>query len=368
MKRLNIFSLCVFAFLFFSPILNSVLKFSKPIEIDENRALKKTVRIDINNLDKLPKDLNEYINDNFTFRNPFIKLHSYIQFSIFKKSPYPDKTLIGKDGWCFLAGDHRNQFEGKDEFSKNELIKIRNKIRRSCEHLDSLNIKCYFMIAPYKHSIYSDKLPLSINSKSKSNNLKRLNSLLNNTIIDPVPHFLKLKEQNKLFYKLDNHWNYVAGMFATDIIMDRIKNDFPNLKNTPSPNIIWTEDSIKSGYHYRNIGIYDLSEVDKKPLENHNIIEKNSIDIPFSIPSNFPFKDDYLKHFINKKAPSNLKLLFIRDSFGAHMVPFLTEYFAESLVSFDAWEYKINATYVEEFKPDIIIIEIWNPLLKNMLE
>ena len=49
------------------------------------------------------------------------------------------------------------------------------------------------------------------------------------------------------------------------------------------------------------------------------------------------------------------RILFIRDSFGDLLIPFLKEPFSESVFIFDGWNYGLNKKIIETVKPDIVI-------------
>ena len=64
---------------------------------------------------------------------------------------------------------------------------------------------------------------------------------------------------------------------------------------------------------------------------------------------------NYERRYINEHSKSGLRVLFIRDSFGNQLVPFVKEPFAESLFIFDAWRYELNKPIIEKVKPDVVI-------------
>tara|TARA_Y100000385_G_scaffold291322_1_gene368588 strand:- start:3206 stop:3364 length:159 start_codon:yes stop_codon:yes gene_type:complete len=37
------------------------------------------------------------------------------------------------------------------------------------------------------------------------------------------------------------------------------------------------------------------------------------------------------------------------------MMPFLREYFEESVFIFDAWQYKLNGDIIDRIKPDVVV-------------
>ena len=64
---------------------------------------------------------------------------------------------------------------------------------------------------------------------------------------------------------------------------------------------------------------------------------------------------EYEIRYVKENDTSGLRILFIRDSFGAQVIPFIKESFKESVFIFDYWRYKINEAIVEKVKPDIVV-------------
>ena len=360
----------VFITLLISPFINDQLKLWEFEKKDENRHFRDSLSIDIKRLDYFPKEAESYLNDNFSFRTPLLNLYHEIKFSYFKISPHPEKTIVGNDNWFFMAGKEKDIYEGNRNFSKLELDHFLTEWKYRKKYLDSLNIKTYWVIAPFKHYVYSEKLPFNIyvSEKRRVNQLKdHFEEDLSGLIIDPLPLLIKNKDDRKLFYKMDNHWNYHSGYLTTKKILERIHTDFPNSNIPDIPEHNWKDKVIQTGIHYKVIGVNDLSETKQTPLIKNGIsIEDKKYG--FKSIKGFPYPWSYEVRYTNKKIKSGLKILFIRDSFGDQLIPFVREVFKESVFIFDAWRYQLNKPIIEIVKPDIVVYLGLETHLEGMLK
>jgi hypothetical protein len=94
-----------------------------------------------------------------------------------------------------------------------------------------------------------------------------------------------------------------------------------------------------------------------------------AIDLPkkgYPVIVDFPYKNEYE---LQKGIPhSSLpKLLIFSDSFSKYMFPFIAERFSKTTKIFDCWLYHRNESIIENEKPDIVILIMWEPSLRHLL-
>ncbi len=335
---------------------------------DENRSFKDELKISIANLDAFPAEAEEYINDNFSFRAPLIDLNNYTKFKYFEVSPSKDKTLVGKDGWYFMAGKEKDIYEGKLDFSDEDLNILVDEWKYRKGYLDSSGIEAYWLIAPFKHNIYPEQLPRFIR-KSENRRIEKLKEELDEfwpeLLIDPAPQLIAAKDTTKTFYQLDNHWNLKAGNICSEILRTRMSNDFPDSLLSKVPECTWIIDTLQKGYHHKAIGIEDLMEIDYQPeMKDSKATELEKYGFPCIDGFAYCFK--YEERFENEN--SNLRVLIIRDSFGNQMEPFLKEMFQESVFIWDAWFYNLNEEIIETVKPDVVLFITLETHIDNIVD
>ncbi len=348
----------VFFAIIFLPGINGALGVREFERKDENRAFRDSVEFDISNLDIFPGEFEEFYNDNFSFRRPLLDVYHYIKFWYYKVSPHPDKTIIGRNDWFFNAGKEKDIFEGKLNFSDEDLEKFKNEWGKRRDYLDSLNIKYYWVICPFKHHIYPEYLPFNVSRYNETKRVDQLKTYFDGDfpglIIDPTSELLTVKENMKLYYKLDNHWNFYAGYITSKLLLSKIKPDFPERDIPDIPTYTWVDSTRQGGIHYKVLGLESLFEVDKYPVvDNEGAIEAKKYGFPPQ--KGFAYPWNYERRFVNSNDTSGLTVLVIRDSYGSQLLPFIKEPFKESVFIFDSWQYKLNKPIIEVVKPDIIV-------------
>ena len=336
---------------------------------DENRVFKDSVEVNLRQLDKLPKEVELYVQDNFAFRSPLLDMYHNLKYSVFKSSPHPDQTLIGKDNWYFMSGKELEIYEGAHSFSESDLANLKTTWTYRKHFLDSMDIPSYWIIAPFKHYVYKDQLPFNISQSTR----RRVDQLkdyfqedLPDFIIDPLPVLIEKRKEKKLFYRLDNHWNFWAGLYTTDLLLNRLKNNIEAPSINDLPKITWDKKVAHDGYHFNVLGIDTLSEVKQIPVfENSRVEEVEKFG--FDGIEGFAYPWEYERRY--KAAVDNkLKILIIRDSFGAMILPFVNELFSESLYIFDAWKYGLNKDIIKAYDPDIVIFLGLETHIDNMIK
>ncbi|PKR81537.1 hypothetical protein CW751_03145 [Brumimicrobium salinarum] len=347
----------LFLILIMAPFILSFLKIEGFQRKDENRAFKDNVSLKINQLDRFPTDFNAYFSDNFFFRSPLLNIYHQTKFYIFNTSPHPNKTLIGRDGWNFKGGIELEILGGRKNFTEKQLTEFTNEWKRRKDYFDKKEIPIFWVIAPMKHQIYDQQLPYSIQASQKNriHNLKKhLDKSLPGLLIYPDKVLKKQKDNHKLYFQLDNHWNQRAGSIVSEIIIEKVRKHFPN-QNIPSATALkWKKDTLQEGYHYNVLGIPELYEISESIMPNsyHSTTTEK---FGFTPVPGFAYPWEYERRYKNDRIENGVRILFIRDSFGAALIPFIRESFAESLFIFDAWQFKVNEEIVEQYKPDVVV-------------
>ncbi len=363
--------LVVFLLLILLPMVNGKLGIWEFERKDENRVFKDSVNFSLDTYDQFPSECEAYVNDNFSLRSPMLDFYHYFKFRYFNVSPHPNKTIIGSDNWYFMAKKDKELFEGKHNFSTEELALFKEEWQQRSAYYDSMNIKPYWLICPIKYHIYPEKLPFNVSRQNKVKRVDQLKEYLHqdfpDLIIDPTEALVSLKDSAKLYYQLDNHWNFNAGAIASKLLIDRIKSDYPEHEVRDITHFKWKDTIMQTGIHYRVLGVDYLSEQERFPLIDNQIsTEAEKYDFPPI--KGFPYKWQYERRFTNKSDSSGLRVLVIRDSFGKQLMPFLKEPFAETVFIFDSWKYGRNREIIETVKPDIIIYISLESYIDHIIE
>ena len=360
-----------FLLILFLPAINASLGIWKFERKDENRRFSDSLHVDINQLDRFPGEAEAFLNDNFPFRTPLLDAYHSMKYHWYKVSPHPDKTIIGRNGWFFMAGDEKDIFEGRRDFDSTRLAEFEQKWHQRIQYFDSLGIKAYWLICPFKHYVYPEKLPFNV-YQSKPRRVDVLKEHLAQTVpgltvVDPLERLRAEKENKRLYYLMDNHWNFSAGEVVSSVLMEHIRKDFPDSSFLPLPDYSWKDSIIQNGIHRRVVAQHDLYETARFPfLEGAHASRSEGYGFP--VQKGFPYPDQYEICYSNKASGARKRVLFIRDSFTDHLIPFISEPFKETVYIFDFWEYKRNPEIVEKVRPDIIIYSSLETHIEQLLD
>ncbi|MDR0601291.1 MAG: hypothetical protein LBG42_02820, partial [Treponema sp.] len=113
------------------------------------------------NLD-IPKEVDEYMNYRFGFRQYFVVVNHIVNNVILHKKKV-NKVLVGKEGWLYYIdrddGDLLADFQKKNLFDESSIAKIIEQIEKRAQWCNDNGIQFIFLIAPNKHSVYPEYYP-----------------------------------------------------------------------------------------------------------------------------------------------------------------------------------------------------------------
>lgn len=366
---LNYILVIAFGSILILPIVNDNLQLFQFERKTENRKFNDSLSVSINKLDNFPKDFENYMSDNFSFRSPLIAFSKEMKFRYFKVSPDKDKIIIGKKNRYFIANDHLLIYEGGITFDKGWLDTLETEWTRRKHYLDSLGIPVRFVIAPIAHEIYPEELPNNVLKRKGDDPIKlienRLNKRYPHLVFNPTPVLLANKAKEKMYYELDNHWTENGGFLVAKTLLQEIKQHYyPNLDLSLLDEFKWKKINRDIGHFVNVLATEDLAEpillVDKYPpgVEKLPILSLNFHKEGVSI-------QDQQAHFRSKNCKNKLRVLVIRDSFGGALMPAIAACFGESLFIFDSWHYQLNKSIIENYKPDLVIFVTYEERLKT---
>jgi hypothetical protein len=352
---------------------NQVIGYYQAGEISrlENRVLAAKPIFDLKKMDAYPAAYEKWYNDHFLGRNRILRLHHLMSYSLFSKSPIPQKVAIGKDGWFFETDKERAFFNGTFTRSDEEINQLVQELRLRTEEYAKMGIKFYVFFAPMKQEIYPEKLPAyyrrSPNGTLTDKIIAAIKKDTSINFIDCKEGLLQQKKIQRLYHKTDNHWNAVGGYYAYRTIISRLSVDFQELEAIPLTHIEFKTEINNGGNLAIMMGVDFIKyEEDFKPV----ILKakaKEAAKRNYPIPPGFVKAGEYEMGF--EQTDTELpKMVFIRDSYGEVLMPYLKENFSRSLFIFDAWQYGFNKEIMEAEKPDIVVLEIFEPYIFNMLE
>ena len=357
----------IFLVFIYFPILNDVLDVTKKFHLQEKRVKVKKPDLRFDALYEFLARYRRYYKNNFSLRNILIYLNNLYKVKLYNFSPV-SKTIIGKNGWLFMAKESKyvnevDYFRSIKLFSEEELKDWRNALEQRRDWLANRGIHYFFIIAPNKSTIYSEFMPDFIHPVRNQSRLDQLlNYLKKNSdfqIIDLRKVLINAKKDCEVYYKTDSHWNEYGAYIAYREIMRYIGKYFENLKPMPISNF-----KIETKNRFGGDLAIALS------LQN-KLYRENYIEFKSKIP--LKAKGKRLRNISKSvcqtcsvcKTPGLPNALIVHDSFIHELRPFISEHFSRILYIWDWWNMNFYPDIIKREKPKIVIEEMAERFLMN---
>ncbi len=322
----------------------------------ESNTIKSFPKLTINQPRLFTINLRNYYKNHFGLRNTLFEIYRDFMQNVLQEDPLPTKVINGKKGWLFLGDADSNVLAeslGYVNFSKTELQQLTQKIKSQKEWLARKNIQYYIAVAPNKHTIYLDELPLKKgSSKTKITTLKQyLKTKINFDLIDLKTYLIPQKDSIKLFYQHDTHWNDFGALLGYQKLIEELEKNNPTL----SKQKIHSYDVEKDTIVYvvgdlngmLNNGIKEKRIILKKKGKSNVVEAPKKLKIPYGYN-----RDSDIYEYRYKNTTKKLKILIFRDSFTQALRKYLNETFNECVY---IWDYTFNKALIEKEKPDIVL-------------
>jgi len=358
-------------FILFIPILYSLYSIFFNSDYKAEKSInKKKNDFRLSDLEYTLKNNIDEFNNNFFLRNKIISINNSMKIKFFNNSPI-NKVLLGKKGWLFYAVENEicniiDYFRAVKPFDINQLRAWKERLESRYYWLKKRGIEYLFIIVPNKSTIYPEFLP---NNIKMSNNKNRFDQLINYLykmkspvkILDMRKEFFKKKVQYKLYRLTDSHWSNYGAFFAYRMIMENLNNK--KIKSF-STNLNYYNLEIKKKYlggdlakmlSLRNKYREDLILL--KPKENIEIINNKLKN----------FKRPFVETTVKESKKGNIKnAIFVHDSFGYTLIPFLSQHFKRIIFIRD-WNLEFYTELINKEKPVIVIEEMAERFFMNKI-
>ncbi|MCR4737777.1 MAG: hypothetical protein K5846_06415 [Bacteroidales bacterium] len=342
----------------------------------ENRTLASFPSLNPARLDKFPAQFDYYFNDHFPFRDQF--LDAYFLYSLFNdQSPTPS-VVIGKEDFLFCGKEEKELYEGTLEFTEEQMRMIADELARRYDTLQRMGIRYYVFLAPTSYEIHPEFLPPYLLRASETATEKFCRVMRERAPKVPLTYLkttlLSYKGDTLLYRKNDNHWNLLGAEYGAEKIMETLSKDNPKLPSSIRQDFIITPYEHEGGNLYSWISIRGNSPTYQKDREYHTVyadtadffLTEDTVQ-DFTPTEGFAYPYEYEKQFRTNRT-NHPKILFIRDSYCNNIIPFVSPYFRESLFIFDAWQYGANWDIIRQEKPDIVVLMIYEPHIRNIFK
>lgn len=289
-------------------------------------------------------------------------------------STNPDQVLIGKEDWLYLGEQYGNTISRNRRGATVEDAEVARIIGHATnswsEWLSQKGVSTFrVMLGPDKATIYPEFLPGWAQPAAESATDTLLANVSQGLYIDTRTALRAAKSQfsESLYYKTDTHWNSLGAWVAFQAFQREIARTETGLR-------LLTEQDVRiSNVNERQGG--DLA----KFLRLKEILRDDevAIDIMSELPletEQYDFETGRLKRsggnpeihtaqrpllVKSKNALNQKRVLWLRDSFGTAIAPFMAATFSETLqLHYDAAHPELFARLVDIYKPDYVFITV----------
>ena len=362
----TIIFLCLISFCF----LNAVFLFYKVPEASqtENRKLSSKPVFDISYLDPFPELYETYFNDQFPFREDLKLFNSLFCFFVFQQSPLPGQVEIGKNGWLFYDQKESIVYQGKFNLTDRQVRSLVNELHLRTLEYRKKGTRFYIAFPPMKPEIYPEFLPNDF-KRTPNGTLtdKIVQAIKQDTVIqyiDLKKALLKAKTHDLLYYLTDNHWNEIGAFYGYAEIVNRIRVDFPEIRPLTREDVHFNIEKYSFGNLSNMIGLSKyLNDIGYYPVLKNP--KSKRLD-PVHKKPDYAAQIDYevVKSTGDTTLPS---IVIIRDSYTDALMPFLDESFNTSTYIFDLWKYGRTEAIIDDLKPEIVLLIIFEPHISHLI-
>ncbi len=323
----------------------------------ENRTLAEKPVFSFANYESFADDYEVYFNDHMPFRSELVTLNSIIDFYIFKK-PSRKNVIIGRNGWLFYGSKTLPDYQHNNLYTVEELESIKEDVVETKQFLEKKGIRFVIFIGPNKNTIYGDYMPSYIEKYGDVSRAQQMVDYLSkNTdveIIFPVDELKKAREKwphLSLYLKLDTHWNYLGGYFASIPLLYSLGINYPEFEEMDYEQVS-ESDFIWNGYDLANF--LGMTNILKKDINYHlHSEELDAVIYEGDVQHNEKDFDNMIR--THSQYGDTRKVFFVRDSFGEAITPYLASSFSEV---YSVSRLAFNPDQIEQEKPDVLIFEV----------
>lgn len=282
----------------------------------------------------------------------------------------PNRVVIGTHGWLYLGDAHSSAITA---YRRGADVEEAKKVAQEVVH-SQVGWKDYYhrhgvkdfkiLVGPNKNTIYSEYLPQW--AKSSNNSISEYLYTGHGVYVDVRNALLNNKGETPLYYHTDTHWNYYGAGVAFNIFTQQL-SEAESLVLPPSS---WSElveivpksggdlaAFLKARQHMKDVDT--LTKINGLNLQ-HNIYDFNSGVKVYSGSNALPSDMNELSLIETPAALNNKKVLWLSDSFGNALAPYMAATFNQILKQH--WSKLMTNeklfSLIEEWQPDYVFITV----------
>ena len=272
-------------------------------------------------------------------------------------------AVIGKNGHLHIEAS-LSDFTTRNKFKTGRLHEIKSYLEGYAQSVKTVSpdTELIIFISPNKATVYPETLPDDVVKRTNGiSRLEQMEELFKDsesvTLLTPRDYLIEKKADGTILYnKTDTHWNELGAYYASEYLLNYMSSDFPETKIIPLDSYVIEKKNVAGGDLMNSFGI-DLSIGQERP----GVFVRGYKD------SVFTFKKPYAMNFLNEGTQDEQSystgkeelptVVMYRDSFSSNMMMYLADSL-ESIYFRPMWTYGPELDFIEQTKPDYVVIEI----------
>jgi len=303
----------------------------------------------------------------FGFRSLLVRMENILDVWWLHSTAMNQSVVVGRGDWLFLAQENKDlnvveDYRGIKPFTPDELRSWVDEYVGRRDWLAARGIHYLVLVAPNKHTIYSEFLPSTYNKVHPHGRTDQLIQALDKAgvdVLDLRPVLLAAKAQGhgstRLYYHSDAHWTPLGAHAAYVALVKRLAGWFPQLAGREQGEVV-----IDYPRDFKGELALMLALSDKYPEKKQIVTLRGptqAVKLPSKAYGPRYFQPSLLMETGNASLP---KAVIFRDSFTEALYPFLSEQFSRVLY---LWPYPstplarrfFDKKAIEEEKPDLVV-------------
>ncbi|MCR4936918.1 MAG: hypothetical protein K5987_01995 [Lachnospiraceae bacterium] len=283
-------------------------------------------------------ELDDYMSDNFAFRQELATADALMKAKVFKTSGN-EKAVVGKNDWLYFTGS-MNDYLGREILNKRQINAAAKVLKIMQTDSENKGRKFIFVCAPNKNSLYPENMPSRYLKSEDAGNYELLKAAMEEEGVNTVDlHEAFKADKRVMYYKWDSHWDNEGAAFAVDKILAALDKEHYDYESEPYT----IEESHRGDIMnliYPSLDAMDEEVVYEKQHEYKYLNPVESV-------------EDILI-FTQAEGKEGSVLMF-RDSFGNATLPYIADEYGRGIFSKGV---PYNFSYAASGKSDTVIVEI----------
>lgn len=310
----------------------------------------------------------DWLNDNLRGRSVLVEANATMQYILFQNIVKTD-ILQGKDGWLFANDlEQIKEYQRSNLMTEEELSFYTSQLQRLSDYLKEKGISFYYMQCYAKEIIYPDNYNESIlqveNVSRTEQVIEALEKETDIYVIDTKNTLCEQSLRQDMYFRYADlvHWNEAGAYLGYQALMNGIHEEYQDVAALGEADYQIEESE-------RITSIYGFEYPYKEICPIYKIKEPKASEITENLGDdwNWLHYKEYTHVYFNSESGNDRKILVLGDSYvRMFLKDDIAENFKETL-SIDRANIPLIDRVVEEYQPDIVVLECADHVLSQVL-